>query len=505
MKSKLSKSLKARLIIGIILIVGLGVALSSLLTIGRERQAFQFMAERNVELLEGFIETMLVREMELGSTGKVSNILLRAHANPEVSVVRIIDEKGVVLKSSQPDEEGSTAHPSIMDSAEKKQILNVRTVEGERVFSYVKPVANRRQCWSCHGTQPILGFINIELLTSESDKEITASTVTTTVANAAVMICIGLGTWIMVRTMIDRRVAPLVQTMRKVEAGDLSARADVRGEDEIGEFTMRFNAMVSELEAAQADLRSYHAEQMEKAERLASLGQLAAGLAHEIKNPLAGIAGAIHIIADELREDDSRKEIFDEVLVQVDRLERTVKDLLNFARPPKPELRWASVSELLSGTLALLTPQMKEQDIHVVSRFSAHVPDAKVDAKQIQQVFLNLMLNAIQAMPNGGTLEIATQLEARPPHKNLFVRADITDTGYGVEREALGQIFGPFFTTKHKGTGLGLSIAARIVEEHGGFIDVESRPGEGSCFSVFVPAGKEPEGGKNDISQNPRC
>ncbi len=506
MKARLLRSLKVRLIIGVMLVVGLGVALSSLLTIGRERHAFRLLAKRNIELLEESIEAMLVREMELGETGRVSDVLFRAQANPEVLSVRIIDENGTILKSSRLDEEGASVERRIMDrAAKKKNTLEIERAEGKTVFSFVKPILNRKQCWNCHGSQSTLGSMNLNLFAASGDGGIAAGTGTTAVANAAVMICIGLGTWIVIRTMIDRRVTPLVETMRRVQQGDLSARAGVRGVDEIAEFTRQFNEMVSELDAAQVDLRRYHAEQMERAERLASLGQLAAGLAHEIKNPLAGIAGAIRIVTDELRDGDPKKEIFDEVLVQVDRLDRTVKDLLDFARPRKPELKLASVNEILSSTLALLTPQTNEQNIHVVSRFSAHVPDVMVDPKQIQQVFLNLMLNAAQSMPKGGTLEIATHLETRPPHKNPFVRIDITDDGYGVGEDVLDQIFAPFFTTKHRGTGLGLSIAQRIVEEHGGFIDVESRPGEGSCFSVFVPVEKRPRGGGNEISQNSGC
>ncbi|UCF78294.1 MAG: HAMP domain-containing protein [Candidatus Eiseniibacteriota bacterium] len=488
-----------------ILIVGLGVVLSSLLTIERERLAFRRAAERNVSMLEESIEAMLVREMELGPAGRVSEVLLRAQAKPEVLSVRIFDEKGVVLKSSLPEEEGMAAPPAILDRALKKQRLSVTKTGQERVFSYVKPVANRKRCWDCHGTKAVLGFINTELLAGESERENAIGTSTTIVANAIVMLCIGLGTWIVVRTMIDKRVAPLVQTMKRVEAGDLSARAEVTGQDEIAEFTTAFNVMVSELETAQADLRRYHAEQMEKAERLASLGQLAAGLAHEIKNPLAGISGAIHIIADEIREDDPKREIFDEMLVQVERLGNTVRDLLDFARPPRPELKLSGINDIVSSTLSLLMPQMKGQNIGVVSRFSAHIPSAMVDEKQIQQVFLNLMLNAIQAMPDGGTLEIATHLEARPPHRKPFVRVDLTDTGHGVDKEILGQIFDPFFTTKHKGTGLGLSIAQRIVKEHGGIIDVKSTPGQGSSFSVFIPVGDENRGGRNGVSQGSSC
>jgi hypothetical protein len=292
--------------------------------------------------------------------------------------------------------------------------------------------------------------------------------------------------------LVERPVARLVRAMARVEAGDLEFRADLTSRDELGRLAESFNAMVERLRAARAEIEGYHLQRLARAERLATLGELAASLAHEIKNPLAGIAGAVQVIAEELPEADPRKEIMHEILSQVHRLDRTVRDLLAFARPGKPEVAPCDIHQVLDRVLLLLSENPEAKQVRVVRAYQPGIPNLVADGKQLGQVFLNLILNAIQAMPTGGLITLRTAAgdgsdsdgQSLAPGELIVA---VTDTGPGIPSQLLKDIFTPFVSTKRRGTGLGLSVSRRIVEDHGGWITADSTPGEGTTFRVGLP------------------
>ncbi|RPI11338.1 MAG: histidine kinase, partial [Zetaproteobacteria bacterium] len=233
-----------------------------------------------------------------------------------------------------------------------------------------------------------------------------------------------------------------------------------------------------------------------RAERLATLGELAASLAHEIKNPLAGIAGAVRVMADELPASDQRKEIMEEILDQVHRLDKTVHDLLAFARPATPALAPCDLHRVLDRVLVLLAQDPAAMTVRIVRVYHSGLPPVHADAKQLGQVFLNLLLNAVQAMPDGGRITLRTALRGvngadgdGAASEARAVEVRFSDTGPGIPAPLVSEVFTPFFTTKPRGAGLGLSICRRIVEDHGGRIEVESPPGQGATFRVVLPLG----------------
>jgi len=241
----------------------------------------------------------------------------------------------------------------------------------------------------------------------------------------------------------------------------------------------------------------YHRERLERAERLATLGQVAASLAHEIRNPLAGIAGAVGVMADELPDTDPRKEIMDEILSQTRRLTKTVQDLLTFARPATPLLASCDLHQVLDRVLLLLAEDPIAKRIRLVRNYSPGLPRLEADDKQLGQVFLNLLLNAAQAMHGDGQVTITTRLngargaDGEPPAAagGHTIEVSLTDTGPGIPPAVLSELFKPFFTTKPRGTGLGLAISRRIIEDHGGWIRAESVPQQGATFRIGLPVG----------------
>lgn len=222
---------------------------------------------------------------------------------------------------------------------------------------------------------------------------------------------------------------------------------------------------------------------MKQAERLAAAGELAAGAAHEIRNPLTAIRGFVQLLQNTLEPGDRRREMTSIIIDEVDRLDSIVKQLLMLSRPQVSQFGWVQLNELIDEVHALVYGETMLKEIDLKCGYDLLLPPIWADAYQLKQVFLNLIINAIQAMPGGGKLTITTHFLA--DQKSVAVK--VADTGCGIPAEALERIFDPFYTLKPNGTGLGLAVAQRIVEEHGGEIKVESKVGGGSIFTVWLP------------------
>ena len=231
-------------------------------------------------------------------------------------------------------------------------------------------------------------------------------------------------------------------------------------------------------------------DQLNRSSKLACLGELAAGIAHEINNPLGIILGFVQDILDEILEEDSFFESVKIIEQETTRCVGVVKNLLDFARLKPPQITVVDIVQLLEDSIALLMPQIKKNKIVVNRLLEQGLPSIKVDPQLIQQVFLNVMINAIQAMPYGGELSVGVNLVNDSPQekKPCRVRITLSDTGQGISPENFSRIFDPFFTTKgSKGTGLGLCVCQRILEDHCGKIEVESEEQAGTVCSIYLP------------------
>jgi two-component system, NtrC family, sensor kinase len=225
-------------------------------------------------------------------------------------------------------------------------------------------------------------------------------------------------------------------------------------------------------------------EQMSQTEKLTSLGLLAAGVAHEVNTPLAVISNYIQMLAKQMPEGDPRQGIIEKIVKQTFRASEIVNNLLNFSRTSATETADIDVNRVVEETLSLVAHPLKTSQIQVVKQLGETLPAVRGSANKLQQVFLNLFLNARDAMPSGGMLEVRTAAH------NGSVEIEVADTGAGIPRDHIHRIFDPFFTTKAsgRGTGLGLSVSYGIIKEHAGKIDVRSTPGKGTSFHVEFPA-----------------
>jgi signal transduction histidine kinase len=223
-------------------------------------------------------------------------------------------------------------------------------------------------------------------------------------------------------------------------------------------------------------------EHVQRAARMSALGHLSAGLAHEIRNPLAGIEGAAVVVERSPENEEQRKEFLGIIQEESRRLNRLVTQFLDFARPRAPELRLADVGELLHSVINLVSQTLPRLDISIETQIASDLEPFMCDPEQLKQVILNLLLNSVQAMPNGGRIVVSAAKE----QATLKIR--VRDQGTGIPKEMVDSIYDPFFTTKETGTGLGLPIAYQVIEQHGGELILEENSEQGACFAITIPA-----------------
>lgn len=303
---------------------------------------------------------------------------------------------------------------------------------------------------------------------------------------------------------ITHPISKLIEGIRNMAKGQLHTQIDLKGEDELSELGRAFNQMAMDLKRARDELIREGEVKLElerslrQSEKLATIGQLASGLAHEIGTPLNIISGRAELMKRRLEDKQASEKNLDVILNQTERITKIIQQLLGFVRKKIPEQRRLDIGPLLEMTLDFLDQQIQRQRVRVVKELRDHLPPVTGDPDQLQQVFLNLILNAIQSMPKGGELRLAAATrsiskEGLEESQRPYVEIRVEDTGTGMGKEVVESIFNPFFTTKakEKGTGLGLTVSQGIIQDHEGWIEVESEVGKGSVFKVYLPAAEE--------------
>ncbi len=282
--------------------------------------------------------------------------------------------------------------------------------------------------------------------------------------------------------LVQRPMVELQEKMQQVSEGNLDVAVSFsQRNDEIGDLGRNFNHMMQQLRESREEIERLHRTQMSRAEHLATLGELATGLAHEIRNPLAGIAGVIEIVGRDLPTTSPARAVVKDVRQEIARINRIVTDLLETARPHPPQIRRSNLNTTVEHAVMLARQQVISKPIKIELQKAPHLPEVEHDSDQIHQVLLNLLLNAVQSMDSAG--KVCVEIDTRGGDAIVTV----SDTGRGISPEVLSNIFRPFYTTKGNGTGLGLSLARRIVEDHHGRIEVSSVVGSGSKFTVVLP------------------
>ena len=457
------------------------------------------LTHEKTKIISEFIEENVIRAMEKGRHFDMHRILRNFAVYRDVRKISLFSIDGTIKASTQEDELNRKVgdlefylkdHNFIRE--EKVQLKDGR-IERERVYYFNSPILNRPECFQCHDKEKkIIGVLTVANSLKEMDTMISKIEIHSIILAVIIIAFLSFVLGFLFLKFVNIPIKKLTETMRKAEEGDLTVRVNVKSRDEIGSLAENLNIMIEKLNLARQEAEQYHQELIQRADRMATIGELASGIAHEIRNPLAGIQGAIQILAEGFPKEDSRTQVTDEIQKQIYKLERLVRDLLNYAKPVPANYLPTDINGLVDKVLSFFVTQRgMPVDYKIEKRLFSSLPRTMIDPSSMEQAFLNIILNAQKAMPRGGTFTVSTV--ALPQRKDdgkevHEVQIIFEDTGVGIPGENLPKIFNPFFSTRSDGTGLGLAIAKNIVEQHGGKIEVESQVNVGTKFIITLPA-----------------
>lgn len=484
---RIISSLRSKIIISVSAILAVTIGAGTWITIGYQRSQLERALEDNVLIISNTIERSLDNAMLQGKSREVQSILETVGGYHNIREVKIFSPNGIILKSSKRWMIGRKVDASTQrwfhEDLFKKPIK--RREEG--IFSVLFPIENTENCFACHGTRTKMnGVLAVDISMINTQREVGELSKTMFLWALGITAALAVSLSLFLTNFVTNPIQDLIITMERAERG-LEARVEVKSSDDIGRLGEAFNSLLSKLERARRRVERYHYEQMKRADRLASIGEMAAGIAHEIKNPLAGIAGVIQVFKKDISEDNPRRAVLDEVLTQVERMDKAVRNLLSFARPPEPKMTLVDINEMIGTLLDFLTPQFAKNNIVIERKLAIGLPWLTLDPDLARQALINIALNAIPSMADGGKFIVETRSRKPTAEQQGSVEIILTDSGKGISPEDLTRIFNPFYTTRQQGTGLGLSITQRIVEQHNGEISVTSGPGKGAAFLISLP------------------
>ena len=520
---RLGRSISAKLMISIFFVLIIIFGLFGYFSIQTQRkhleEAALVAAERQSDVLRRSASRYMLNNDRTG----LYELMMNMADQPGMVRIRIMNPQGVISYSTAPTEVGATVDKSAeacygchekskpLARLNRSDRFRIYRADGTRVLGVITPIENEPACSnaSCHahpdGTQ-ILGVLDTNISLAKVDQGLAHETrdmaAGTAVALIAVVFLCGLFIWKVVRNPLRE----LDAGTQRIAGGELGYQIPVRSHDEAGELAQSFNEMSNRLQVAQAEITAWaHTleervdektrelkqahQRMLHVEKMATIGKMAAVVAHEINNPLSGILTYSKLVKRWIekntppspKQEDMRGSL-DLIASESKRCGELVQNLLSFSRVSPINLTWCDLNQVIDRCIRLVQHKLEIAGIQLNLDLAAELPPAHCDPAQIEQVVLAMVINAIDAMPQEGNLWISTRAD------NKLMELVIRDDGIGVPDEHLPHIFEPFYTTKESGgSGLGLAISQNIVERHGGHIDVKSVVGEGTTFRIVLP------------------
>lgn len=438
---------------------------------------------------------------------------------PGVRYVRLVNKDGEIRYSTRVDEigtqvdkrapacimcHGAPQSAPLVAASSMSRSHQFTDMDGEKFLGMARAIYNQPTCSTaaCHfhsAQEQLLGVLDVAVSLTEMSTLVRTFKQQMILSTFGLLAALSLGLFFVTRRFIQRPIADLLVHTQRLARGDLSGRIEAARHDELGELEESFNEMTAHLQLAQDELyllassletkveeRTRALQQMQsqlvRSEKLASLGELVAGIAHEINNPLTGILVFANLLNEDGRLHPDLRADLAVIQRETQRCSAIVQRLLAFSREAPPQKKRVDLHLLLDNTLQLLEKQPNFRNIELIRSYAPELPAIEVDEGQISQVFMNILLNAVQAMPDGGPLKVQTQQVA-----GERVEIVIADRGCGLDEAQLARIFDPFYTTKPTGTGLGLSVSYGIIESHGGSIRVESKVAQGTEIRIELP------------------
>lgn len=473
---------------------------------------------RSVGLLSDTIKLSSRKDMLLYAPERLHQLVDNVGTQPSLDKIRIFNYLGKIIYSSDKAEMGfmldKRAEQCYACHAAEKPLESLSTPERSRIFrgpgqhrilAMINPIYNEPDCYTaaCHVHPPdqkVLGVLDIDVSLEQMDRRIRTAEAKLLSIGLATVVGLSVLIIFLVNRFLNRPLQELMDGTQRVARGDLETEIPIRTDDELGLFADSFNRMTADLHQAKQSLTDWGnrleqivaartrelelaQQQLIRSEKLAGLGKLSAGIAHEINNPLTGILTFSQMLADDAPPGSDLRHDLEVIVRETIRCRKIVRGLLEFARQSAPEKQPVQIHQLLHEVLQLVGNQELFQGIEIETEFNPTIPELQVDGGQLKQVFFNIVVNAGESMSSGGRLKLSTALD--DSGSQAVIRFE--DSGRGIARDKLNNLFDPFFTTKEMGTGLGLAISYGILKAHHGNIEVQSEEGVGTTVLVTLP------------------
>ena len=523
---RLGSTLSAKLIV--LLLAGMVVifALLGYLNIRLHRRHLEAATLVSAERMSDVIQHATTYHMLRNDREALYRSINTMASEPGVVRIRIINQEGRISFSSDSSEVNSYvdkkaeacyachAQAQPLTKLNRPDRFRIFKPNGHRVLGIITPIENQPSCSTaeCHAhpaEQKVLGVLDANLSLARADADLRESSIRMLVYTVLAVVLIAVLSGIFVWRVVHIPVKKLKAGTEKLTRGQLGYQLDIVSRDELGELAVSFNQMSRQLREAREESDAWnqmlearvedktrelkHAhQQVMQAEKMASIGKLAATVAHEVNNPLAGILTYAKLLRKWLDRDGWDSKRRDEVRGSLELIESEsrrcgdiVRNLLTFSRSSPMNLQWADLNQIIDRCVRLVQHQTELNNVNLQSQPAEDLPQVQCDAAQIEQLLLALIMNAIDALPHGGNLWVRSRMLPEVSS----VQLEVEDDGVGIPEDVLPNLFEPFFTTKEKGhgVGLGLAISKGIAERHRGRIDVDSNPGRGTKFTITLP------------------